>query len=38
MLTHDDTGPLLALLFRQLFRRMTDDVKKFVQKTIQVCV
>ncbi len=31
----DMSGPLLAVLFRQLFRRMTDDVKKTVYKELQ---
>lgn len=31
----DLAGPLMAILFRQLFRRMTDDVKKAVYKSLQ---
>jgi DNA-directed RNA polymerase II subunit RPB2 len=30
----DLAGPLMALLFRQLFRRMTEDVRKYVDKTL----
>jgi DNA-directed RNA polymerase II subunit RPB2 len=28
----DTAGPLMATLFRQLFRRMTDEAKRFLQK------
>jgi len=30
----DLAGPLLAGLFRLLFKRMTEDARKYIQKTI----